>query len=259
MTGLAVSDPVAPTRAVAVPTTSPLTDLLRIAVERGTPVAELKELVALHEHMAQRQARQEFFAGLAAFQHECPPIGKNKTANVVSKKTGTRFSYTFAELPEIAKTIAPYAAKHGFSYGWDSEVTSDKIKVICTLRHAGGHAETSSLTLPTTSASAMNDQQEVGAALTFGQRRTLCSVFGLTTADEDSDANPDKNEADPTPITPEQVSHIEDVLAGKMLDVERFLRYMNAPSVVAIRAADFPKAAAALAQAKDRSKDVVTP
>jgi hypothetical protein len=227
-----------------------ITELLFMAVEKGTPVAELKELVALHEHMSKRQAHQEFSQAMATFQAECRAIKRSSTAKVTTKTGGT-YEFTYAELDEIARTINPILAKYGLSYSWDSKVERESLTCICTVRHINGHSETSSLTLPIENPSAMNPQQKVGAALTFAQRRTLSAALGLTT----TDASPDTKDADPTPITDDQATHVEDLLAeltkGKPPEKgasirARFLKHMSAPSIAAIRATDYERAVSAL-------------
>jgi hypothetical protein len=235
------------TQAVAIDATGSATDLLRIAVERGTPVAELKELVALHDQMQARQARQEYAAAMARFQVECPPIHHERTAEIVTK-SGSKYKYSYAELDVIARTVNPILARHGLSYRWDTKLERDTLTVICTVMHAAGHSETSTFTLPTESASAMSAQQKVGAALTFAQRRSLCSALGLTTTDDD----PDTQREDPTPIDDDQVTMIDDLIAETGTDKARFLRYMNCETVGTIPAARYAEAMTALEQKRSR-------
>ena len=87
-----------------------MADLLYLAVEKGTPVAELRELVALHETMSQRQAQQDFAAAMAQFQAACPSIKKGSTASIVTT-TGSKFSYTFAELDEYIREVKSRKSK----------------------------------------------------------------------------------------------------------------------------------------------------
>jgi hypothetical protein len=69
--------------------------LLHLAVERGMPAAELKELVALHERMTDREAANEFNRSLAAFRAECPKIQQNRTAEIKTQGGGG-YSFTYA-------------------------------------------------------------------------------------------------------------------------------------------------------------------
>lgn len=226
-----------------IPQPSGVPDLLRLAVERGTPVAELKELVALHEQMRQAEAARSFATAMAAFQHECPSIKKSSKAEITTSKGG-KYSYTYAELDEIARTINPILAKHGLSYSWDSDIAKDSILCICTIRHADGHSISAKLTIPVENASAATPQQKVGGALTYAQRRTLSAALGLTTTDEDTDGG--GAAADPTPISEDQVLVLTDLLAESKASPERFLKWIGAASVAAICAVDYDRAVAAL-------------
>lgn len=220
-----------------------ITDLLRVAVERGTPVEQLEKLVELHERMEQRAAVKHFSAAMAAFQAECPSIKKSSTAKIVTRG-GTNFGYTYAELDEIARTVNPILAKHGLSYGWDSSIEKSTLTCVCTVRHAAGHSEKSTFTLPTESSSAMSEQQKVGAALTFAKRQSLSSVLGITTTDEDTDAA----DADPSRITEDQLTLLQDLAAEVGADVGRFLKFLGVAKLSDIRSADYPRAVAALEQ-----------
>ncbi len=220
------------------------TELLRIAVEKGVSVEHLEKLVALHERMEERQAAKEFSAAMAAFQAECPAIKKSSTAQIVTGG-GAKFGYTYAELDEIARTINPIMAKHGLSYSWDSTVDGGKLTCVCTVRHAAGHSQNSTFTLPIDTKAGMSEQQKVAAALTFAQRKSLASVMGLTTTDEDTDGGA---EVDPTKISADQMTVISDLIKETSTDLARFLRYMGVASIAEIRASDYQRAINALEQ-----------
>ena len=229
--------------------TDSIVELLHAAVKQGTPVAELKELVALHEHMEKRQALKAYFDALAAFQAEAPLIQQSHTAKIATKSGGS-YSYTYAPLDEVVRTILPLLAKHGLSFRWDSVVDQKAITIRCTVSHIAGHSETSSMTLPIDNASAMSDQQKVGAAMTFGQRRSLTAALGLVTTDEDPDAAKD---LDPTTVNDDQFATIQDLINEKGLTgdrLRRFLTYMSVAQIGHIRAADYDKAVTALQQVK---------
>jgi ERF superfamily protein len=236
-------------QAVAIPQeATSIVQLLHLAVERGTPVAELKELVDLHERMERRQAEKDFAEAMAAFQRECPQIKKSSTASVVTK-SGGKYSYTYAELDEIVRTVGPILAQHGLSYTWDTAVDKSLLTCTCVVRHIGGHHVESRFTLPTDASSpGMNSQQAVGAALTYARRQSLVAAIGLTMTDEDTDG------IDPTPITEDQVTMILDLLQETGANHQKFLEYINATSVSLIRASDFDRAVRAL-----RAKRKVAP
>lgn len=224
-------------------TTGPVTDLLRIAVEKGTPVAELKELVALHEHMERKQAQRDYSAAMARFQAECPSIKKSSTAQITTN-SGSKFSYTFAELGEIAQTVNPLLAKHGLSYTWDATVDEKgaNLTCVCTVRHENGHSETSRITVPTGSPSAMSNQQKVGAALTFARRLSLTSALGLTSTDDDVDGKDLGGGSSNEPITEKQADNLSARLAAVNGDLARFLKLFDVPTLADIPASRYAEA-----------------
>lgn len=216
-----------PTEATAVAprnAAASMAELLYMAVEKGTPVAELKELVALHETMSQRQAQQDFAAAMARFQAECPSIKKSSKANFATRGGGA-MSYTFAALDEIADTVNPILAKHGLSYTWDATVTGGALTCVCTVRHCNGFSTQSSITLPTDSASAMSSQQKVGSALTFARRLSLTSALGLTTTDDDTDGRDTGGHAET--ITDDQATELADLLTETRTKADSFLKFFK--------------------------------
>jgi hypothetical protein len=230
--------------AMAVASEAPIAALLQAAVEKGTPPEQLGKLVDLYERMEALDARKQFFAAMARFQEECPAIPKTSTAEVTSSRTGSKFSYTYADLDEIVATIRPYLIKNGLSYNWDSEISANgaMLTVICTVRHEAGHSERSKMTLPVESSAAMSPQQKYGAALTFAQRRTLSSALGLVTTDSEDP------KVDPAKVTAEQVAEIERLLGEAGADPEAFLEYIGAESVAAIPANKYQQAVSGLRQ-----------
>jgi hypothetical protein len=191
-------------------TPAQMPELMRLAVEKGG-VEALERLVAMHERMADRMAAQEFAAAMAAFQEECPPIRKTSTAKVVTKSGGS-YTYVYAELDEIARTVRPILHKHGLTYSWDCSLSDDsaRITVVCTVTHANGHTRQATFTSSTAPLTgSMSKQQEVAAALTFGKRQSLISALGLTTCDPDDDGAAKEPEAT---VTPEQVDILEALI-----------------------------------------------
>ena len=184
--------------------------LFELAIEKGG-IETLERLVALHEKAEARQAAREYHAAMAAFQAECPPIRKTSTATVVTK-SGGKYTYAYAELDEIARTVRPILHKHGLAYSWDSELSPDGalLTVVCTVSHANGHTAHATFKAPTEAVTgSMSPQQRHASALTYGRRQSLIALLGLSTADADDDAAPAEPEH---PVTPEQVQVIEALL-----------------------------------------------
>lgn len=214
-------------------------EIIHFAIEQKMPAAELKELVVLHERMEDRSARKIFFEALRAFQRECPPIKKNKTARIPTKG-GSSYSFKYAELDEIERHVKPHLEKNEFSYNFDTTVDEKGLLLtnVCTLRHIAGHSEKSSFTLPTASESAMTAQQRFSAANNFAKRQTLAAVLGISITDKEV---PD-DEVDPAKLTDDQTTELDDLITESGSDRARFLDLFDAEDVANIRAADYDRA-----------------
>jgi len=216
--------------------------LLHLAIERGVPVETLERLEQLHERVVARAAAAQFARDLAAFQRECPPIPKTSTAQVVTTK-GAKFSYRYAELDEIARTVTPRLSQRGMSWTWDSEVRDGMVRCTCTLRHENGHAITATFAAPVESSAGMSEQQKHAAALTYARRQSLIQVLGLTTTDPDTDGAGGRA---PETITAEQVEALEDLIAEVKADKAKFLRWLRVERLEDVPVSQFQPAVQAL-------------
>ena len=227
-----------------------ITQLLHLAIEKGTPVEALEKLVGLHERLADREAAQEFARALAAFQAECPPITHSKKAKIVTSGGGS-YSYTYAELDAIARVVNPILAKHGLSYSWNTAVDEkNRLTCDCIVRHINGHiALPATFSLPIDNKSAMSEQQKVGAAATFAKRQSLIAALGITTSDDDFDGAA-AAAVDPTPVNAAQLRTLENLLDEAGADPEKFLKYLDVEALKDLPAVRFQEAKAALLEKK---------
>jgi len=116
---------------------------------------------------------------LAKLQAALPDVGKGQTANA-----GT-YSYSYADLADCSTAIMPKLAQHGLSFSAKPTLTDDGRFVLrYVLRHTSGEDDGGDYPLPDpTKASA----QQVGSAITYARRYTLCAVTGLAPHGEDDD------------------------------------------------------------------------
>lgn len=220
--------------------TSEVTSLVQMAIERNVPVELLERLVALKERVEARDARKAFFDAVSSFQDKCPEIIKSSTAKITTRKGG-QYSYTYAPLDVIARTIRPILREHGLSYSFDVASEGKTLIVSCVLRHIDGHEERSSFPVPIETDAAMSDAQKNGAALTYGKRQSLVAVLGLTTADEDVDAakqEPSTAER----ITAEQAANLSDLIEEVGADKAKFLKFAQIDTLADLPASSYARA-----------------
>jgi hypothetical protein len=115
---------------------------------------------------------------LAAFNLECPKIGKD-SAN-------SHFKNRYASLDNITDEIKPLLAKHGLSViqmpGGDGEM----FKMTTMLIHVSGEWIESE---PLIMRPVKNDPQGIGSCSTYARRYGLSAVLGLSTGEDDDDGN----------------------------------------------------------------------
>lgn len=234
-----------------VPVEVPISAILDRAVQQGMAPDALEKLVGLFNQQEDRKAAREFAAALAEFQRQVPPIRKTSTAEVVSRTKGTRFSYAYAELDEIARTIQPLLHKLGLSYSWDSAFTEGTIICTCIVRHSNGHSAAAKFGCPTDSDAGMTPAQKYAAALTYARRQSLIQALGLTTCDPDSDAARSPRPVDDGPkVTASQAADLDSLLdevTGRNPDRRgAFLRYMGVEKLADLPASKLKQATTAL-------------
>lgn len=230
----------------SIPADISVPQLIALAIHNGMAATELERLVALRDRELDRAAVEAFSRARAAFKLRCPPIKKNKTAKITSRRSGTEYSYTYAELDEIDRTVTPILAEVGLSFSFGSAQLSEDQKILsvpCTLLHELGHSETASFPVPVESESGMSPQQKFGSASTYAKRMALIAVLGLTTTDEDTDA---RGEADPTTLSDEQADAIAERVKEVGAPLDGFLAHMKVQKIAHIRRADYDRAMAAL-------------
>lgn len=126
---------------------------------------------------------QAFADALAAFQSELPHIAKGNTAQVKSDKGS--FSYSYADLTDITEVAVPVLAKHGLSWTASPTITEHGFVLRYKLLHTAGHFEGGEFPLPDPS---RFTAQQIGSALTYARRYSLCAVTGIAPGGDDDDA-----------------------------------------------------------------------
>lgn len=159
-------------------------ELIAQAIDKNVSVETMERMLAMAERVQAEQARNDFIIARSKFQAECPTI--KKTHEV--KNNSGKVLYRYAKIEDIVEQVSPFLEKYGFSHSFDTQIENNQITVTCTAQHRTGHSEKSSFPVPIESQAFMNDAQKAGTASSYGKRYSFCNVFGITTADEDDDA-----------------------------------------------------------------------
>lgn len=122
-------------------------------------------------------------AALAAVQAQLPEIRKGETA-VVPTKSGGKYTYSYANLADVSKVVLPLLGRHGLAWITRPTVREDgRLVLAYELRHVSGESISGEYPLPD-----RGTPQDIGSAITYARRYTLCSVTGVAPADDDDDA-----------------------------------------------------------------------
>ena len=161
-------------------------DLLNRAVASGVSPEVWEKLMGLHERWEANQARKAFDHALAAAKGEFGEIKKSKQVNFVTKMGRTNYSYE--DLKDIERAVAPALSKYGLYYRWNTAVLPDKeIIVTCIVCHRDGHSIENSLPGAPDNSGNKNSAQATGSVCTYLQRYTLKAALGLAAEEEDDD------------------------------------------------------------------------
>lgn len=211
-------------------TGGPMEAMIALA-EKGTVSVEVMErMLDMQERILERDARMAFIAALARFQAECPQIKKSKTAKIVMKGGGA-YSYKYAPLDEITRTVTPILHKHGFSYTWNSEETGNGVRAVFILRHVDGHTEESSFLALTDTSASMSAAQKGGAAATYARRQSMEMGLGLSTSDDVDGADGTTGNAPVAPKVGAKVGAELQALAEKSgVNVPEMFRFYEVES-----------------------------
>jgi len=113
-------------------------------------------------------------AALAGAQGELTNPPKTKTANL------GKYKYRYADLAEIIEHVRPVLAKHSLAVV-QLTVADARNVLVTRLMHESGQYLEATYPLPAQAAA-----QDMGSAITYARRYSLCAILGIA-ADEDDD------------------------------------------------------------------------
>lgn len=211
-----------PTRDMAVrepdPPLAPTADGLalfeRLARDPDASVEKIERLMALWERGEARKAEAAFNVAMTDAQQEMRPVAADAT------NPQTRSKY--ASYKALDDALRPIYTKHGFalSFNTGDAALPEYVRVLCKVRHRGGHAEPHYIDMPADGKGArggdvMTKTHATGSAVSYGMRYLLKMVFNVAVGEHDDDGN--RAAGQPVPDPP---SGFEDWLDDLMAVAE---------------------------------------
>lgn len=169
--------------------------------------------------MRQSEKINTLLESLVKVQAELPTLPKDKNG----------YGYKYTDLDTVITTIKPILSKYNIGFmQMLSTLENGKSAITTRLFNASGEWVEDTTPLPEVSMAKTNAAQNLGAAITYMKRYSLCSMLGIS-SDEDVDGNPEmKPKEVKGPVfkggedTPEQKKKIVELLnttdkAGKKI------------------------------------------
>lgn len=184
--------------------------------------------------MLAMQAEQDFNRAYVELRGSIPPIYKNKRG----------YNSSYATLDYIEQAVKRPLKKHGFSYYWDTEVDLEKksVKATCYLVHASGHCKQASFTAPIeVTSKQMNSTQAGASASSYARRYSLSYILGISTTEDDNDAN-----FTHATIDQSQIETIQIILKSTKTDLNKFLNFAGVERLEDITNKAYPRIMASL-------------
>lgn len=215
----------------------------RAASDPSVDVDKMERLMAMHERITAKQAQADFNDAMSACQTEMRRI----SADAENPQTHSEY----ASYGQLDKVLRPIYTKRGFSLSFsDGETTKpDHVRVVCLIRHRGGHTETHWKDMPADGKGAkggdvMTKTHAAGAAQTYGQRYLLKGIFNVAIGEDDNDGNESVES-----VSEEQIANIQALMTEVSADKARFLKYYKIKALSEIPAKNYDAVIKAL-QAK---------
>lgn len=208
--------------------------MLKAVIEKGVTaenVAAVKELTALMIQMEDRNAAKQFAQAFSDLQKVMPTIQAERT--VPDKNGGVKFKYAPTE--DIMKQLQPHLCEHGFSVSFSQKLGDKTVTSICTVRHQGGHAQTTEFTVRAGSGPYGGTERDADVAGgTVAQREALCDAFNIVRRRDGNAGFIGR------PITPDQVEELAHRVAMTNSNREAFLKFAGAKTFQEISSEKYP-------------------
>ena len=185
-------------------------------------VAVVKELVALKEHMEDRQSQRDFAVNLVGLQGELSTFQATKP---VPDKYGN-VKYCSLEYHEIMAKVQPLLLRYGFSVSFSTAESKDgRIRQVCTLQHVSGHHRDFQVFVRAGSGPpGATESQADGSVISYARKYALCCALNISV-----DHTPDARK-EGEPISPEQAELLRQMVKRSRSDEAAFLRFAGAKS-----------------------------
>ncbi|AFU45425.1 erf family protein [Acidovorax sp. KKS102] len=170
--------------------------IIAAAHDPSVNIEKMERLLGMHEHIAARDAEQQFNAAMAAAQSRMGRV----SADAVNPQTRS----LYASYAQLDRHIRPIYTSHGFALSFDQAdgAPDGHIRVLCYVSHIAGHTRTYRCDIPADGKGAkggdvMTKTHAVGSGKTYAKRYLLKDIFNVAIGEDDDDGNSAGNSQEP--------------------------------------------------------------
>lgn len=160
----------------------------RAARDPSVDIDKMERLIAVHERMVSKKAEADFNDAMTACQREIRAV----SADATNPQTRSKYA-SYAKLDGL---LRPIYTKHGISisYGTEDTPKAECVRVIAYVAR-GGYTRIYRVDMPADGKGAkggdvMTKTHATGAAMAYGSRYLLKSIFNVAVGEDDTDSNP---------------------------------------------------------------------
>jgi len=191
-------------------------NLLAMALEKGTDLAQLEKLMDMKERWDMSEARKAYFLAVAEFKAAPILITKDK----VNKQYASRYT----SKGNLVNTVNVVLSKFELTARWDVSQAENEVTVTCILSHSQGHSEQVSLSAPPDDSGSKNTIQQIKSTKTYLEIATYEAVIGVASTDDPGDT--DGNMPSHT-INAGQVANLEALIEEVGAKKDKFLQMLK--------------------------------
>ena len=159
----------------------------RAARDPSVDIDKMERLMQMHERMVARKAETDFNDAMTACQSELRMVA----ADANNPQTHSKY----ASYAALDRALRPVYTKHGISisYGTEDTPKAETVRVIAHVAR-GGYTRKYQVDMPADGKGAkggdvMTKTHATGAAMSYGARYLLKSIFNIAVGEDDDDGN----------------------------------------------------------------------
>lgn len=137
----------------------------------------IRELLAAQREYDAHEGMKSYNKAMTVFR---------STVGMASKSASNgHLRTTYATFDDLVRAVSKPLGDSGFNYSFKQSQEGNNITVSCTVTHADGHSESTSLTSAIEGNKGINNLQALGLTVSYLKRYTLAAMTGVGTEDDD--------------------------------------------------------------------------